>query len=569
MYRWLTILLILFVCFTSFTSEIEKYPQNDFIAPVKTALRLSGTFGELRSNHFHAGIDIKGAIGVPLYSIADGYVYRIKVEAGGYGNVLYINHPNGYTSVYAHMNRFSKEIEDYIKEVQYKTEQFGQDLYPPVDSFSFEQGDKIGEMGTTGYSFGPHLHFEIRDTKTEKIINPLLFGFKVPDSRAPRLHQLRVYELNDSIETRRAFSLPLNWGRGTYKIDRDTLMVNSDIAGFALKAYDHMDGVSNWNGIYKLETFVNDSLYHRVEMETYGFNETRYLNAHIDYEEQVTKNSWFNRCYVMPGNQLSMHNGGRGVINLSPGKAKAIKMIASDVEGNKSVLNFWVKRSTKVQTQKGIQIFNYVLPYNEESIINNFPLYLHFKKGAFYENLYLNYKVSNEKSFNVYSSVHSLHNYKTPVHNYFDIGIFGSDVPDSLRSKAFIAYCDEDQDIVNCGGRWEAGYLKARSRTLGDYCIMLDQVPPKIVPINFKKDMKRSSTIRFKISDNYPTTGDARGLSYRATVDGQWILMRFDAKNDLLTYRFDDKVKPGNHTLRLEVTDDRNNVAVFEKDFLR
>ncbi len=570
-FRWLPLGIIFVLCISSSSFEEKRYPQDYFRAPVNIPLRLSGTFGELRSNHFHAGIDIKGGIGLPLYAIAEGYVSRIKVQAGGYGKVIYIDHPNGYTSVYAHMNRFSKQLEQYIKDKQHKTTSFEQDLYPPKDSFYFEQGEKIGEMGTTGYSFGPHLHFEIRDTRTEKIINPLLFGFKVPDNKAPRLHQLRVYELNEKNETADASSINLRWDRGGYSVGQDTLMIDAKRIGLALKAYDHMDYVSNWNGIFQMNTFVDDSLHYQFKMETYGFDETRYLNAHIDYEEKVTKNSWFNRCFKLPGNQLSTYSGGDGIIEIDTLKAKKIRIVTSDVVGNASELEFWVKREkplTNTDDSKP-RIFNYVLPYNEESIINNYPLYLYFPRGTFYENLYLDYQVSYEKSHNIYSSIHTIHDYKTPVHQYFEIGIIGDAVPDSLKSKAFIAYCDEDQDIINCGGYWEDGYLKTETRDLGDYCIMLDEKAPNIRPIYFRSDMRRSSRMTFKISDNLLTSGRAKDLRYKGTIDGKWVLMGFDAKNDLLTHNLDKGLESGEHIFRLEVRDDRENVTVFEKKFIR
>ncbi len=567
MRSYLHILFFIALClaWSSFSTERDKYPTDYFTAPVKTSIRLSGTFGELRSNHFHSGIDIKGYIGLPLFSIADGYIARIKVQAAGYGNVLYINHPNGYTSVYAHMNEFVPELAAYVKEQQYAQEQFEVDLYPPVDSFSFSKGELVGKMGTTGYSFGPHLHFEIRDTKTDKPLNPLLFGFKVQDTQPPRMHQLRIYQLNEKNETEHAFTKSLVWKSGGYGVQGDTLEVADDRVGLALKVYDHMNAVRNWNGIYALETFADDSIIHRFEMESFGFDESRYLNAHLDYEEQTQKKSFFNRCYLLPGNQLSIYSGSDGVITLEPQQKVKIRMRAIDVEGNQTELQFWIKNSGKQWQRKAPQIFNYVLPYNEASIIDNHPLFLHFPEGAFYENLYLKYHASTERSAGVYSAVHSIHQASTPVHRYFKIGIQSKSVPDSLRSKAFIAYCDTDQEVVNYGGEWRGDTLLTRSRSLGDYCIMLDQTPPTITPVAFKSDMSRSSQMRFLIKDDLPTGGSAHGLRYKATIDGQWILMEYDYKNDLLRHRFDGRFSPGKHQFRLEVRDDRDNVQVFER----
>ncbi|MEL7119615.1 MAG: M23 family metallopeptidase [Bacteroidota bacterium] len=552
--------------FTASTSLDKDYPKSDFIAPVKTAIRLSGTFGELRSNHFHSGIDIKGGIGVPIYAIGEGYISRIKVDGGGYGNVLYMSHPNGFTSVYAHLNEFSPEIAKYVKELQLSSETFELDVNPPVDSFSYEQGELIGKMGTTGYSFGPHLHFEIRDSETDIPVNPLLFGFKVPDRTRPRMHQLRVYELNEAHETINASSVSLYSKSSRYSL-RDTIEVSSNNVGFALKVYDHMDGVRNWNGIYELDTYMDDSLIYHFDMEKFGFEEWRYINAHMDYPEQQ-KNSWFNRCYLLPGNKLSIYESGNGVIDLVNNKSKSIKIIAKDIKGNSSTLSFYVKKKNAKEKTTTNKDYNYFLPYDEESIIENDPLFLHFPKGAFYENVYLKYNIAKESSHNIYSEMHLIHNRFTPVHEFFELGIATNQVPDSLKSKAFIAYCGKNDKIVNCGGKWQGNQLTTKVRNFGDYCIMLDEVAPTVKPSSFRYNLRGRRSMSFKIQDNLPTGGTADELSYTAKVDGKWILMNYDAKNDLIFHRFDGSISKGEHEIEVIVTDDRGNEGVFNSKFV-
>lgn len=564
-------LVLFIIILTSSTNEaIKEYPQNYFRAPVSNTMFLSGTFGELRPNHFHSGIDIKGKVGQSLYAVADAYVSRIKVQEGGYGKVLYLRHPNGYTSVYAHIDKFDSKIEKFVMDAQYKKKTYEIELYPSANQFVFKKGQVIGKMGITGRSFGPHLHFEIRSTATERPINPLLFGLKVADTRPPRMHQLKIYHLNDKRETIKTKTLDLvKKGRG-YGIKGDTLNIGAWRAGFALKVYDHMNGVSNWNGIYALKMYQDDVLVYDFDMETFGFDETRYINAHLDYEEQSTKKSYFNRCYALPGNSLSIYNEQKekGVIKLKSGKSSKIKMVAEDVEGNASEFVFWVKR-TEVKPPTKTATFNYVLPYNEESVIENRSLKLYFPKGALYENLYLQYQSSFDESYNTYSSVHHIHNAKVPVHKYFDISIQPTFMPEELKNKAFIAYCGKDNKVTNYGGKWSNGMLKTKVRALGDYCIMVDDIKPTITPISFKKYLKGASKMTFKIKDNVDTGGRADGLKYEATVDGQWILLEFDAKNDLLIHRFDNRLKAGEHQLRLVVTDNRGNQAVYERTFIR
>ncbi|GJM34879.1 MAG: peptidase M23 [Saprospiraceae bacterium] len=567
--RLLTIFTLFFLVAFTFTGKRE-YPQDDFRSPINNTLRLAGTFGELRPNHFHAGIDIKGATGTPLFSIADGYVSRIKVGSGGYGQVLYIRHANGFTSVYAHMDRFAPELEELIRSYQYQQETFEVEIYPEKDQYSLKKGDQIGTMGMTGSAFGPHLHFEIRDSRTEKPINPLLFGFKVADNQPPKMHELRVYSINDQRETSDGKSYGLIKTKSGYQTKSDTLFVASDRVGFALKTYDHMDGVTNWNGIYSLEMYQDDSLSFQFEMETFAFNETRFLNAHLDYEEQVSAGSYFNRCHLLPGNELSIYNHQTnfGVIKVSPNRASKMELVVKDIAGNESRLTYWVKRHDIINP-KPLPHYSYFLPYNQGNAIDNGDFFLYLPKGSLYENLYLDYDGQYEQTNNVYSNIHHIHDFKTPVHQYFDLGIRPVLLPDELRDKAFVAYCGKNNTYYNCGGQWDKGMLQTKVRAFGDYCIMTDTIPPRIQVVDFQRDMRRFSEMSFKITDNFPTARNIDDLSYRATVDGRWILMELDGKKDKITHRFDDRITPGQHQLRLVVRDVLGNERVFEREFIR
>lgn len=555
----------------SFT-EKKEYPQDYFRSPVNTPIKLSGTFGELRPNHLHAGIDIKaynGKTGQPILAVAEGYVSRVKVQSGGYGNVLYIAHPNGYTSVYAHLGKFPKAVADYVEKEQYRRKKFEVDLYPPQGKFTFASGEKIGTLGLSGRSFGPHLHFEIRDTRTEKPINPLLFGIDVVDQVAPRLHDLKIYHLNDKLETLKTQTFkPQKGGKG-YRIPGDTLLIGAWRIGIGLKAFDHFKGTSNWNGVYAMEMFQDDELVYDFEMETFSFNESRYINAHLDYEEQVINKSYINRFYKLPGNRLSIYRNktNDGVITLSKSKTSKITLVAHDLDGNKSTLEFWVRRNEVSPPDE--KPYNYLLHYDQENLINNANLRLYLPKGTLYENIYFQYQTSSENSTGIYSSVHHLHHSKIPIHRYFDLAIAPTNLPEELRSKAVIAFCDKNNEMQNCGGKWKDGKLSTKVRSLGDYCIITDTTPPTIKPVAFQRSMKGFSRMSFKIDDNLEAAGKVDEFTYEATVDGQWVLFQFDAKKDLLTHYFDDRIGPGEHTLRLVVRDHSGNENIFERTFVR
>lgn len=555
-----------------------SYPNNYFQAPVSQTLLLAGTFGELRPNHFHAGIDIKsskGVIGDAVYSAADGFVSKIKVDKSGYGNSLYISHPNGYTTVYAHLDRFKPEIEAYVKAQQYLKQSFEVELELPHEKFPVSQGDEIAKMGNTGSSNGAHLHFEVRETSTQNPINPLLFGLRVLDNIAPKMHSLKVYSLNEKREELNSKILPLLKTNDSYSIKDDTVLLDADQTGFGLKVYDHFDRVSNWNGIYELSMYQNDSLVYNFSLESFSFDESRYINAHCDYEERVTKNSYYNRCYTLPGNHMSIyrHKADNGVIALAEGQACKITIVAADVAGNSSSLEFWAKRkpgkATPVATLVSNQKYDYILPYDEGNMIRTDGLYLHMPPGTLYEDLYLKYDVLTDRSTNFYSDIHRLSDPKIPVHDFFDIGLRPTrSIPAELKPKVFVAYC-EGSRVLNCGGRWEDGLLRAKVRGLGNYAIMADLTPPTIKQVVFGQNMKNYQRFSFKISDNVATAPNVEELSYEATVDGQWILMEYDKKVSTITHEFDGFITPGEHTFKLVVRDAVGNETVFERKFFR
>ncbi|MDX2070429.1 MAG: M23 family metallopeptidase, partial [Haliscomenobacter sp.] len=428
------------------------------------------------------------------------------------------------------------------------------------------------KMGNTGHSFGPHLHFEIRETATDKSINPLLFGLQVVDNTPPKVHELKIYQIaenNQLAETRRVPLLLRS--NQQYGVTGDTLKVKSKQVGLAIKAYDHMDGVNNWNGIYTLDLLVDDKPVYHFAVEKLDFSETRYINAHVDYEERVSRNSYFHRCFLLPGNGLSMYNQvlENGKINIAEKQTRKVNIVVKDVTGNTTRTQFWVKLDTALVKTAPRQ-YNYLLPYNQPSLIQTSDVKIHFPEKIFYEDCYLQYSVVPERSANVFSKVHILHNTRTPVHSFYSIALKPIKLPDSLRHKAFVAYCNSNGRVTNYGGKWQAdGSLKADVRTLGEFCIKIDTVPPTITAERFTPVLSKASAISFRINDNFGHAGSMAGLTYRAEIDGQWVLMDYDEKYNRITYRFTPRVTAGAHVFHLEVSDGMGNKRVWEKNFTR
>ncbi|HOY17484.1 MAG TPA: M23 family metallopeptidase [Haliscomenobacter sp.] len=563
----LSVLLLAFVL----PNDENRYPKDFFAAPVSGQLRLSGTFGELRPDHFHSGIDIKGGLGVPIYAAGDGEVYCIKINPGGYGSVMYIRHPNGYTTLYAHLSGFSPELARFIEDKQYTAQLFAVELYPEPGRFPVKKGQLVAKMGNTGHSFGPHLHFEIRETATDRSINPLLFGLQVVDNTPPRVHELKLYQLGENQQLAETRRVPLLIKNGQYSVTGDTLKVKTKQVGLAIKAYDHMDGVNNWNGIYTIELFVDDRRVYQFATEKLDFTETRYINAHVDYEERVSRNSYFHRCFLLPGNALSMYEQVQesGKIVIADKQVRKINIAIKDVAGNTARTQFWLKLDAALVTAAARQ-YNYLLPYNQPSVINSNDIKLHFPEGTFYEDCYMQYSVVPERSANVFSKVHTLHHTRVPVHRFYNMALKPVNLPDSLRGKAFVAYCSSNGKVTNYGGKWQPdGMLKAEVRTLGEFCIKVDTVPPTITPERFSPVLSKVSSVSFRIRDNFGAAGTVAGLNYRAEIDGQWVLMDYDQKYDRITYRFTPRVVPGPHAFHLEVWDGMGNKRVWDKNFTR
>ncbi len=560
----------IWLCVLLFLSQSATDQLPSFIPPVNGTMQLTGTFGELRGNHFHAGLDIRGPVGRPIYAIADGFVSRVLVSVSGYGQALYLEHPSGHTSVYGHLNRFRDDIQAFVRERQYQDESFLLDEAPSALKFPVKQGDLIGYIGQRGYVSGPHLHFEIRDTESERVLNPMNFGITVPDRRRPLVNSLRAYALNErgrvlSGEDRRLKSL----GGGKHTLYVDTLVVDHCIVAFGVKAYDQQDGRPNRNGIYSLSMWQDSALRFTYSMDQFLGEQTRYLNAHLDYEQQRQRNSWFQRAFVLPGNELDFYQTDslRGLIHLAPGQSSLVRFDITDHRKNTSQLEFVVKRSIGTPALQN-PVYTYYLPYDEESLIEDHEVRAHFPQGALYEDLYLDYDYLPESSDGLYAAVHRFHHNSTPLHRYYDLHIQPTRLPERLRDKAIIAHCEDGRDPVSYGGEWtEEGRLRAPVRAFGNFTIMADTIPPTIEVERFSSNMRGWSSFSFRLKDDFPTAGKARGLRFRAEVDGQWILMEYNGRRRRLYHDFDGRIPSGKHEFVLRVMDDRGNESVLRRSF--
>lgn len=574
------LLLALLCCALSGTSNLmaqQVYPTDYFRSPVDFRMFLSGTFGEIRTNHLHSGMDVRtnGAEGAKIYAVADGYVSRINVSAYGFGKALYITHPNGYTSVYAHLNYFTGQIHEYVMKEHYRRESFEMTLYPEPGELRVTKGQVVAYSGNSGTSGGPHLHFEIRDEATQDPINPLLFGMEVKDLVPPRLTWLKIYaaDAGSRINGKSAdakFQVEGS-GKGHTLSGSPAITLSGNIA-FGIQCHDVQSDSDNKNGIYSVSFFVDQAPVASFRIETFAFSETRYVNSLIDYNEYIRSGMRFLRTEIDPGNKLPVYAPGsaRGIFTIDDEQLHQARCEVADAAGNISVLTFSF-RGQRAMDVKTAEVWDMEDPsvfiWNRDNKLKTNDFILEAPAGSFYRTFRMNYSAS-QACKGCYSPVHHVHDRYTPVHDHITLAIRPAGLPERLQAKALLVRIDDNTGgFVTHGGAWEEdGFVRTTVREFGNYAVAVDTISPSVAAIDaaYHKNLAGRTTLKFTIKDQLS------GIkSYRGTLNGQWILMDFDAKNDLLVYYIGEQMKPGTNAFRLVVTDMKDNQRVFETTMVR
>ena len=562
----------IFIFFNLFCLVSFSVYGQDYHPPVDFRMLLSGTFGELRGNHFHSGIDIKteGVEGQKVYSITDGYISRIKVSAWGYGKALYITHPDGNTSVYAHLKKFSKLINDYVIESQYKKESFEIQLYPPKDKFVIKKGEIIALSGNTGGSAGAHLHFEIRNTKTERPINPLQFGFDIIDDIRPTINKIKMYAIDggtiDGNSIDKSFKLKRN--EVGYTLGEITPIVKGKVA-FSISTYDKSNGAYNRNGVYAIKLLVDNTLIYHLQMNEFSFSESKFINAHIDYKEKQIAHTKYHRCYKLPNNKLSIYQQmlEKGIVNFTDDTTHLVQFEVMDIYKNKSILSFRVKSTTdEIESEKNMipdpssKYFNYM----KSNILKKKNFQLHMEDYSLYENLSFEYSELDSIQ-GIFGKIQHCHHDYVPIHKSFVISL-KAEIPKKLKNKVYVAKIDERGNFWYMGNSWRNAMLSAKVREFGDFCIVADTMNPIIKGVNIYpgKKFNTQTTIKCTISDK-----ESGIKTYRAEIDGKWILMEYNYKKKLVVYEIKDDLGKGKHTFNLVVSDKIGNSTSYIAEFTR
>jgi hypothetical protein len=564
----LPILLLLFYSISNLLAQ-DNTDNDSFTSPIKIPFQFSGGFGELRSNHFHSGLDFRtqGRTGLPVYAAKDGYISRIGVSPTGYGNALYMNHPDGTTTVYGHLERFNPKIAEFVKAKQYERETFQINLTLSSAEFHFKKGEIIAWSGNSGSSGGPHLHFEIRNTESERAYNPIFYNLGIKDKSAPKIKAVYAYPLSAKSNVgherskKRFDVVPVPGG---FRLKNNLPMELFGEIGFGIQADDDFDGTGLKCGIYSATLLCDGKQVFGFKMDNISFDDMRYTNSQADYEEYVNLHRWIQRLYKQPGNHLDIYDSAdkNGILNLSDGKGHEIEITVCDAFKNKTSLKFRTISRTS-QLPPKIELSGKHFLYDQPNNFENDKIRVELVKGALYDNLDFIWK-STPKPTGCYSALHQVHSKIVPLHKPFLLAIKCEGLPDNLKDKALIVSVDLKTGQKSAmGGEYSSGWVSTKTYLFGNYAIAVDNTPPVITSLSIKnkKTLTNPSKVQFKITDDLSGIG-----SYRGEIDGKWVLFEYDTKSKTITYTFDKErmVFGKSHLLRLVVTDNKGNTSEFK-----
>ena len=535
-------------------SQFEK----DLIAPLEIPFSISGTFGEPRSSHFHLGVDIKtqGKEGLEVKSISSGSVSRIRISLGGYGKAIYIDHPNKTTSVYAHLKKFAPKIESYIKKFQYENETYTIQKFPKKDKLLIEKGEVIGFSGNTGGSSGPHLHFEIREKKSQKPLNPLLYNLPVNDLVRPQLQKLFIFYAQENVIL--SPIQPILLEKVNDSLYKTAMIETSGKIGIGIQMFDRQDYSYSRNGVYSTKVFVNGKIISHYKFDKLIINESKKLYQVIDYKNYTQKRLKIFKLFYKSGNKLNFMNTlvDQGIFKVELGKSYQILIEIEDFSGNKSSIEAFIEGTdNKI---KPVELRGRLIKTDREYSFTLKNKELFFPSKTFFNDVKIEL-FENKDQIEIGPNLF-------PIANSFEIK-FGFNEKDSLRSAQTFIAKKMKKSLVYLPTKLEENKLIAKVNELGVYTLARDSVAPTVVPDNFKKNQWLSNykSLNLKIDDDFS------GIKkYRGTINGEWVLFEYEPKRKILTYDFFDKYSEKlKHNLELEVEDNVGNKKIYKTTFFR
>lgn len=566
--KWLLLLLV-FPAISFAQKKHDDSLRRYFRNPVGLPMELVANFGELRSDHWHMGLDIRTnqKENQPIYAAADGFISHVGIRPQSFGRFIIIDHPNGLSTLYAHLNNFFGGLEEYVTAQQYKQESWAVELDFTKDQFPVRKGDFISYSGNTGGSQGPHLHFEIFDTKTTKRLNPLLFDFPVQDNTPPLLTRLAIYDRSKSVFLQKPLLLPLKKTDSGYIIPKmPVIKTGWRKLSFALQMIDMMKNGGRDNGVFTSTLYFDDEPQVKFVLDSIDYFETKYINAHIDYKHDYNGGVFLQHLSALPG-----HNGaeykkirGDGVIHLTDTMLHYVSVDVKDTDFNTSQLNFAVQfyDSLAAEIQQEVE-YEKFLP-NKPNEFRREDFEIAIPENCLYDAVPVSYYRFNSNTYNAISALHQVSDASYPVHTPFTVKIKPvKTIPDNWKEKLIIIRTDRKSRQVR-KAEWQDGWLTAKFGDFGSFQVFADITPPAINSLG-KGDtvnLSPASRIIFTPTDNF-------GIKkFRAELDSQWIRFTNDKSRNWI-YIFDERCPYGVHNLKVEVEDLAGNTTVKEWWFKR
>ena len=556
----------LLTIFFLYASIINSQNSGDY--PLEIPIILSGTFGELRPNHFHAGIDIKtkGTEGFKVYSIGDGYVSRIQITHGGYGKALYIKHDNGQSSVYAHLQKFSPKIEKIVKEIQYSKESYTFRTYPSKDEIRISEKELIGFSGNTGRSFGPHLHYELRD-ELDRPINPMAFkNYSVRDTIPPVVLGL-YYKLipENSISGSNSSFNELKLKKISNNLFISDTLKTSGPVGFGINSFDRMNNTWNKMGLSNIKTSIDGNEIFNMDLNSFSYDEWRHINTFIDYPYYKNKKIKIQKLYIEEFNPLDMYKRslGDGVVKINETNVTYLYSVKLfDFNKNQSEILVpiqWVKQNDLSNRKLD---FENMFKVNKDSTYNfKFPgAKVSIEKNSFY----------TDKIIQIFEENNLLHVDKDsiPLLKGITIKMDVSRYNDSIRNRTYIGRIGENKKSSFVSSKKEENYVIAKVNNLGDFVIKIDSIKPNVSVIDISDNqwISNRKNLSIKISDN-----ESGVKNYRGTINDKWILLEYNPMKGILTYDFNDNVNrdDAKNVLEIKIEDNVGNEKKLIKTFYR
>ncbi len=544
--------------------------DEPFTMPMKIKPVVSGSFGELRTNHFHSGIDLttSGRTGYPVLAVYPGFVSRIKVSASGYGHAVYVEHPNGLTSVYGHLDRYSDRIDSVVRAHQYEKESFEVEIHLNPGVMTIERGEVIAFSGNSGSSGGPHLHFELRDTQTQEPLDPMSYMIGIKDDVAPVVTGIKLYPLSSVSKigagTASVYIPVVTSGQQFVPKDNRTVTVAGKI-GVGVHVTDYLTDNQRRCGVSDIRLYCADELVFHSNMARFSFDKTRYINSFIDYQDRIRNMRFIQKSFVEPNNRLDNYIEAKDLV-IKPGEQKQMRYEIRDISGNLSVVVFNLKGSEPLD--KGVapklSAGHHQLFWRRGLSMDTTGLSVYIAPESVYSDQIINLGISHAAPY--VNPVYRVGSDDIPIHEAYELSI---DIPAKALAhpaKAYIAYIDSKNKSNFMGGSILNNRLIVKSRVFGRFTVMTDTLPPTVaVKTQPNGDHRAKPILSVTIKD------EQSGIAfYRCEIDGQWQLFGYDAKTSLLSgdLRKMNLKKGVKHLLEVKVTDARGNERIQKYSFL-